>query len=454
MDFLNALINAKKRKQNIVIPDIKCYSPKEGDLMAGRNPVEYAKCLVRSGAPVLSVVTEEKEFHGSVKMLREIADAVDVPILRKDFIHTREDLIETKESGASAILLMCSCLEKEELKYLYEQALSLGLDPFVETHRKEDFELVRELGAKLVGINNRDITVLEKDNGNVSNTVSLAKYVPKGAFLVTESSIQNPKQVRQALEAGADAALVGTAILRAKYTESFYRMMCRKISLKVCGLMNEQDIELCVRLGVERIGMVVDYPLPVQWNLDAARAKELRKLIPQGYTACMVTGGSKEKIMELADAIRPDLVQIHYKENIADTKEIAEGLRLLGIDSVKSLPSTAESFTEQFGTSDLSQVIAMTNDSVIDELLIDPRHGSKVTNSNLSLDIELAKQAISFSKKPVIIAGGIKEDNLRDIYEKIPCRYVDVMNGTEDAPGKKNEEKIAKIIEILDELGY
>lgn len=451
MEFLNALIKAKNGKQNIVIPDIKCFSPKEGDLMAGRNPVDYAKTLVKAGAPVLSVVTEEKEFHGSLEILKNIADAVDVPILRKDFIHTKEDLIETKENGASAILLMCSCLEKDELKYLYSEALNIGLDPFVETHVVEDFELISELGAKFVGINNRDITVLERDNGDVNNTLSLAKYVPNDAFLVTESSIKNPDEVRAAINAGADAALVGTAILRAKYTESFYKMMCRKISLKVCGLMNEKDVETCVSLGVERIGMVVDYPLPVQWNLEAEVAKKLRKSIPEGYKACMVMGGSKEIIYNLASELKPDMVQLHYRENLDDTRELAEKLEKIGIETIKSLPAKEDSLIEQFKTANIPDVINMINDSKVKEILIDPRHGSQVTSSNLSLDVELAKEVIGLSEKPVTVAGGIKVENLTDILDEVPCKNIDVMNGTEDTPGHKNPDKIKKIIEILDE---
>ncbi len=451
MNFLNALIEAKNRKQNIVIPDIKCFSPKEGDLMAGRNPVDYAKTLVSAGAPVLSVVTEEKEFGGSLKILKDIADAVDVPILRKDFIHTKEDLIETKEYGASAILLMCSCLEKDELKYLYEEALKIGLDPFVETHVKEDFDSVNELGAKLVGINNRDITVLERDNGDVNNTLSLAKYVPEDSFLVTESSIKNPDEVRAAIAAGADAALVGTAILKAEYTANFYKMMCRKISLKVCGLMNAEDIDTCVKLGVEQIGMVVDYPLPVQWNMEVSRAKELRKHIPEGYKACIVVGGSKEKIYSIVNEVKPDKVQLHYNENIDDTKELASELKKTDIETTKSLPAKEEKLVEQFGTANIPEVINMLNDSQVTEILIDPRHGSKVTSSNLSLDTELAKEVIGLSSKPVVIAGGIKAENLEDILNEVPCKKIDVMNGTEDAPGKKNKNKIQKIIEILDE---
>jgi len=262
VNFLDALNNAKNCKKNIVIPDIKCFSPKEGDLMRGRKPVDYALRLQSAGAPVISVVTEEKEFHGSLEMLKEIAAAVTVPILRKDFIHTREDLIATKEAGASAILLMCSCLEKDELKYLYKEALKIGLDPFVETHLEEDFELVNELGAKLVGINNRDILVLERDDGNVEKTISLAKLAPEDAFLITESSIVNPSQVRAAISAGADAALVGTAILNADYTEAFYKMMCRKISLKI---LREEKISVFSGTEADKVEGILMY-VPKLWE--------------------------------------------------------------------------------------------------------------------------------------------------------------------------------------------
>ncbi len=449
MKFLDALIQAKNDKKNIVIPDIKCFSPKEGDLMRGRNPVEYAKTLVEAGAPVLSVVTEEQEFRGSLRMLREIADAVDVPILRKDFIHTRRELIETKEAGASAILLMCSCLEKEELTRLYHEAQELGLDPFVETHVKEDFELVNELGAALVGINNRDILVLERDDGDVSNTLSLAGLAPKNAFLITESSIKNPSEVRAAIAAGADAALVGTAILNAEHTESFYRMLCRKSSLKICGLMNEEDIKTCVKLGVERIGMVVEYPLSVPWNLTAEQAEGLRTYIPDGYTACMVTGGSTAEIMDRVRKVRPNMVQLHYNEDLTQVRELTELLHTLGIGVMKTVSMSKESCLQQFGTEDVMEAVRLLNDTEVDELLVDPRHGKDVASKNLKLDVELARAIIQMSDKPVIVAGGLTADNLMQAMEMTFCTYVDIMNGSEDAPGHKNPDKIRQIVDLL-----
>lgn len=450
MQFLEALLSAKTEKKNIVIPDIKCFSPKEGDLMRGRNPVKYALDLQEAGAPVLSVVTEEKEFHGSLQMLRDIAAAVKVPILRKDFIHTREDLLETKEAGASAILLMCSCLEKEELRLLYAQALEIGLDPFVETHVKEDFALVQELGAKLVGINNRDILVLERDEGDVNNTLSLAGMAPKDAFLVTESSIQNPAQVRAAISAGADAALVGTAILNAEYTKVFYQMMCRKVSLKICGLMNQNDIDMCVRLGVERIGLVVEYPKAVPWNLSMEEAAKLRKGIPMGYQACLVTGGTTEDILEYCDCVQPDMLQLHYNEDFAQTEELSAVCKSRKIGVIKTLPVSREKCRAQFGCDSVNEVITKLEATELSEMLVDPRNADNASSQNLRLDVKLAQQILQISSKPVILAGGITVDNLEEIITVTGCRAVDIMGGSEDAPGKKSMEKIERIIRILD----
>lgn len=451
MRFLDALQEAKAQGHQVVIPDIKVYSPKDGDLMRGRNPVDYARSLEVAGAPVLSVVTEEKEFHGSLSMLRSISEAVQIPVLRKDFIHTREDLEETVACGASAILLMCSCLEPEEMKYLYHEALALGLDPFVETHKAEDFQLVKDLGLnpKLMGINNRDILVLERDDGDVKHTLSLVDLAPEEAFLVTESSIKNPSEVRSAINSGMDAALVGTAIALAPDAENFYRMLTGKRSLKVCGVMHPSDAEICVSEGVDRIGFVVEYPLEVPWNLTVEQAKAVRTAIPAGFQACMVTGGSVDKILGLAREIRPNLVQLHYKENLEDTKILCEELGKLGIGVIKTVPVSTEACQEQFGTDDYVEIAGLLSQTDVAGILVDPRHGKDIARKNLEADQDLFQVIQKHASKPVILAGGLKLENLEVILEKTGAVEVDVMNGSEDAPGKKNREKIQKMVEIV-----
>lgn len=210
-----------------VIPDIKCRSPKEGDLLRGRNPLEIATLLKTAGAPVLSVVTESVHFGGSLQLLSDIVRETGLPVLRKDFIKDKEDLYETKKAGAGAILLISSMLEENRLKELYREALQIGLEPLVEAHQEEELLLAEALGARLVGINNRNILDLEKDDGTVSSTRLLAAHKPSGSFLISESGIRTEQDVLSARAAGADAALVGTALWMAEDMAATYGFFSR-----------------------------------------------------------------------------------------------------------------------------------------------------------------------------------------------------------------------------------
>ncbi|MDR2243912.1 MAG: indole-3-glycerol phosphate synthase 2, partial [Burkholderiales bacterium] len=139
--FSSAIVAENERGRVAVIPDIKCISPKEGDLLRGRDPVETAKFLVRCGAPVLSVVTERERFGGSTELLKAIVQAANVPVLRKDFITNEEQLLETAELDAAAVLLICAMTDEKNLKALYEKTLELGMEPFVEVHTAQEMEL-------------------------------------------------------------------------------------------------------------------------------------------------------------------------------------------------------------------------------------------------------------------------------------------------------------------------
>lgn len=208
-----------------VIPDIKSRSPQEGDLLQGRDPVEYAKALAAAGAPALSVVTEPKNFGGSPEMLQRIVRATALPVLRKDFINSRVQLQESVELGASAVLLIAAMLEKEQLFQLIEDAVLLGLEPLVETHNEAEIISTKELKLTILGINNRNIVELERDDGSVSNTERLASLVRPEVLVVSESSIASSVDVQRALAAGAHAVLVGTAILQAKDAVEMYRWL-------------------------------------------------------------------------------------------------------------------------------------------------------------------------------------------------------------------------------------
>lgn len=222
-DFSSALWKQYHSGRIPVIPDIKVRSPREGDLLLGRSPVQLAEVLVKAGAQVLSVVTEKEHFGGSPQMLSEIVQAVSRPVLRKDFISRRQQLRETVHMGAQAVLLIASSLKKEHLYELIEYAHFLGLEPLVETHNEEEIRSLQGLDLSLLGINNRNIIELETDDGNVENTEELAGWAGPGTLLISESAIANPRDVKRAVQAGAHAVLVGTAILQARDPAQMYR---------------------------------------------------------------------------------------------------------------------------------------------------------------------------------------------------------------------------------------
>lgn len=266
--FSAAIVSENVRGTVVVIPDIKCVSPKEGDLLQGRDPVETAKALVGYGAPLLSVVTERENFGGSPELLRVIASETGVPVLRKDFIKDEAMLIETAELGAAAVLLICSIIGEEKLESLYNQAKELKLEPFVEVHTALEMELAKKLGAQLIGINNRNIAMLERDSGGPLRTAELAAGRPDGALLVSESGILSPEDARLAAEAGANAVLVGTAIWQARDMAAMYRSLrvkrgdCAMLpTVKICGLHCMDVSSVAEPDGIkdtDKIGEIVD----------------------------------------------------------------------------------------------------------------------------------------------------------------------------------------------------
>jgi len=213
--FSHNLLTAKQNGRIPVIADIKCRSPQHGDLLRGRDPVACAEMLTQCGAPALSVVTESLRFGGSLALLERVVEATKLPILRKDFVETSDDLAHTRDSGAAAILLMISVLPEKTFETLYEKSLDLGLEPLVEVHTLEEMNIAKRLGATLIGINNKDITQWECDDGTVQTTQRLVRHAPAGATLVSESGIATPADARAAIHAGCTAVLVGTALWQA-----------------------------------------------------------------------------------------------------------------------------------------------------------------------------------------------------------------------------------------------
>lgn len=197
-----------------LIAEVKKASPSKGVIRADFDPVTIARQYESGGATCLSVLTDVEYFQGSLDYLREIREAVSLPLLRKDFIIDRIQILEALVSGADAILLIAACLDPRHLHDLHDEASALGLDVLVEIHNEAEWEGIIKGGAAppLVGINNRNLNTFEVDLA-VSERLAPA-LVEAGCFVVAESGIYTPADVKRLKKSGASAILVGESLMR------------------------------------------------------------------------------------------------------------------------------------------------------------------------------------------------------------------------------------------------
>jgi indole-3-glycerol phosphate synthase len=195
-----------------VIAEFKRRSPSAGALREGARPEELARAYERGGARALSVLTEGPSFGGSLDDLRAARGATALPILRKDFVVDRYQLLEARLAGADAALLIVAALADSDLAALHEAARALGLDVLVEVHDAGELERALALEPEIVGINNRDLRDFSVD---VARTRTLRQAIPDGVVVVSESGIGSTGQLRELEREGVDAVLVGESLMRA-----------------------------------------------------------------------------------------------------------------------------------------------------------------------------------------------------------------------------------------------
>jgi indole-3-glycerol phosphate synthase len=212
-----------------IIAEIKRRSPSRGEIREDFDPVICAKAYQEAGATAISVLTDSHYFGGELDYLEDVRDEVELPLLRKDFIIDSYQIDESRMFGADAVLLIVAAFPSEgrvaELKRLRERAGGLGLDVLVEAHDELEFDVAVESGATLIGVNNRDLKTFEVDLGV---TERLASRVPDGVVLVAESGILTEDDVSRLESAGADAFLVGEALMREPDIGAALRRLRRK----------------------------------------------------------------------------------------------------------------------------------------------------------------------------------------------------------------------------------
>ncbi len=194
-----------------LIAEFKRRSPSAGEIRPGATVEEVVRAYERGGASALSVLTDGEGFGGTLADLVAARAAVSLPVLRKEFVVDRRQVIEARVHGADAVLLIAECLDDCLLRSLYAEILDLGMTPLVELHDESQLDRVLDLGATLVGINNRDLRTMTTDLGHV---LSLRSRLPERCTLVAESGIRTRGDVRRLEAAGIGAMLVGESLLK------------------------------------------------------------------------------------------------------------------------------------------------------------------------------------------------------------------------------------------------
>lgn len=207
-DFFAALATGDDVR---LIAEVKKASPSAGIIREDFDPVTIAKTYADHGASCISVLTDESYFQGSLEFLRQIRRAVDTPLLRKDFILDPYQLLEARAAGADAVLLIAECLDDCDLRSLHNRAIELGMTPLVEFYEPANLPRVLEAGARLIGINNRDLRSFETD---LEHTIRLRQDIPEECVVVGESGIRTRADVDRLAAANVDAMLVGESLMR------------------------------------------------------------------------------------------------------------------------------------------------------------------------------------------------------------------------------------------------
>jgi indole-3-glycerol phosphate synthase len=205
-----------------VIAEIKRASPSKGPIRDQVDPKQYAQTYERGGAAAISVLTDKKYFCGDLADLREAKAAANLPVLRKDFLISSYQVYESAAIGADAVLLIVRALSRELLKDLICLCSSLGLDALVEVHNAEELDVAASAGARIIGINNRDLMTFRTD---IQTSIDLACRIEPGQVIVTESGIHGRLQIERLLGAGIWNFLIGESLMRSDNPEQFLRVL-------------------------------------------------------------------------------------------------------------------------------------------------------------------------------------------------------------------------------------
>ena len=366
------------------IAEIKRRSPSAGDLRPDADPAALASAFERAGAAAVSVLVDER-FGGSEADLVAARSASTLPLLAKGFFSSRDELAELQRLGADAVLLLLRELVDARARELIAVAAGLGLDALVEAHDARELERAVRLGADPIGINARDLSTFRIDR---TAQLELVEAAPRDRMVVAESAVSARAHGAEAELAGADAILVGSALMRAADPAAKLSELISRPLVKVCGLTREEDVAAAAEAGADLAGFVLARETP-------RRAPGVLP-VPETMLSVAVHVG------EITDD-RADLVQLYEREDGHRSQDGVLLRRGRRVARVLDRPWQAD----------------------------DPMH------------LERARAA----EGRVVLAGGLSPENVRAAIQHVRPWAVDASSSLETAPGIKNQARVLAFVE-------
>jgi len=366
------------------IAEIKRRSPSAGDLRPGADPARLARELAAAGAAAISVLVDER-FGGSLDDLRSARAATTAPLLGKGFFREEAQLRELHEAGADAVLLLLRDLDDEQAARLMATASELGMDALVEAHDAAELQRAVALGAPVIGLNARNLDTFVVD---LRAQLELLAYAPKDRIVVAESGIEQRVQATRGEIAGADAILVGSALMRAPDPAAKLRDLLRRPLVKVCGLTRDEDVAVAAEAGADLAGFIL--------------AKETPRRAPG--------------VLDVPDAMLSVAVFVG-------------GLRPTGADLMQ--------FYERERGHRSRDGVLLRDGAVVARVIDRPWQEE---------DPEHLRRAAAVEGR-VMLAGGLSAENVRAAIEAVRPWAVDASSSLEVEPGIKDHAKVRAYVE-------
>lgn len=416
-DFYRTL----KTVQPAFILECKKASPSKGLIREPFDLDEIAQAYL-PWASAISCLTDTQYFQGCMAYLKQVRDQVTQPVILKDFIIDPYQIYLGRLHGADATLLMLSVLTDEEYQPLAELAHQLGMGVLTEVSTQDELERAIQLGAKVIGINNRNLRDLSID---LNRTFELGQQIPEDRIIVSESGIYNHQQARHLAQV-ADAFLVGSSLM----AQPNVATAARKLILgnhKVCGLTRAEDAFAAYQAGAEYGGLIFAEKSPR--FVTPAQARLVIAGAPLQFVGVFVNE-PEARVAQLATDLKLVAVQLHGSEDQTYIRQ----LRALLPDGV-----------EIWKAHGISQALPELSDYDVDRHLLDSRVGNQTGGTGQAFDWSLLQEQ---DLTKVMIAGGLTPDNAAEA-AALNSAGLDFNSGLESAPGQKDHQKIASAFAAL-----